>query len=90
MLITEKVRGMEDRLETLEEIIGNAELLITETKMVEERLFYSCVITDNLLRNFNSIYYQVNTSVSSEVIRHNNLVNKELRLRNMPTIGTLE
>ena len=85
-----KVREVEDRLETLEEIIENTELLITETNMVEERLFYSCAITDNLLRNFNVICHQVNASVASEVIRHNNVVIKELKLRRMTTIGTLE
>ena len=90
MISTEKVNEMEDRRENLKEIIDNTQVLITETTMAEERLFYYCLVTDNFLSNFNSICYQVNSSVENEVIPHNNLVNKELRLRSMPTIGTLE
>ena len=90
MLSAENLREIEDRRETLEAITDNTEFLITETNMVEEWLFYSCKITDDFLRKFNSIFYKVNTSVAIEVIRNNNLVNNGLRLRSIPTIDTLE
>ena len=64
---------MEGRCENLEEATDVSEFLITETRKVEERLFYSYAITDNLLSNFNVICYQVSTSVASEAIRCNNL-----------------
>ena len=90
MLSTEIVHKMEDRGKTSEAVIDNIDFLITETSMSEERLFWSCAITDNFLRNFNSIYYQVITSFASKAIRYNDLVNKELILRSMPSTGTLE
>jgi len=90
MLTNENVSMMEEKRQALEELVDNIDYLITEENMVEERLFYSSVVSENLLRTFNSIYYQVNVSAASELITYNNLVNKELRLRNIPTRGSLE
>ena len=58
--------------------------------MVEEWLFYSSIVLVNLLGTFNSIYYQMNANTASELITYNNLVNKKLRLQNIPRRGLLE
>ena len=42
------------------------------------------------MKTINSIYFEVNMSVLSEVVNFNSLINKELRLRNEDTSGTLE
>ena len=58
--------------------------------MMEEILLCSFASADDSINNFNIIHYQVDTNIASELINHNNIINKELRLRSMPTIGTLE
>ena len=90
MLTNTKVNDLEDRCATLESMIDNTDCLIAENSIEEERVFYSSVFSDNLLNTFNSIYYQVNNNIVSEVTRHKNLLNKELRLSDMPARGSLE
>ena len=57
------------------------EELVDNIGGLEEWLFYSSVLFENLLRTLNSIYYEVNANAASELITHNNLVNKELKLQ---------
>ena len=57
MLTNENVSMMEEKRQALEELVDDIDHLITEENMVEERLFYSSVVSENLLGTFNSICY---------------------------------
>ena len=78
MLTETNVAYIEQRMEAIKETIVEHNHLVTDEDVVSDRIFFSSVCNENLLKTINSIYFEVNTHVVSKVIKYNLLVNNEL------------
>ena len=91
MLTSINLNEMEHRVNVLEQMISTQDHLLLDNDIVDNRICFSAECADNILNDINSVYYDVNLNSSRiTVIKFNNMINNELRLRGQNILETLE